>query len=75
MIIAPNTSSSEEQVFIATIEKCLQNDNEKRTAAEVNLHIYINNLEVSLLFFLIRQFIKIYLMKKKLFYLCLHCVT
>ncbi|CAF3471379.1 unnamed protein product [Rotaria sp. Silwood1] len=34
MIITPNTSSSEEQVFIATLEKCLQNDNEKRTAAE-----------------------------------------
>ncbi len=44
MIITPNTSSSEEQVFITTLEKCLQNDNDKRTAAEVNLYIYINNL-------------------------------
>jgi hypothetical protein len=44
MIITPNTGSSEEQAFIATLGKCLQNDTEKRTAAEVNLYIYINNL-------------------------------
>ena len=50
MIVTPNTSLLEEQVFIVTLEKCLQNDNEKRRAAEVNLYIYINNLYVSFLF-------------------------
>ena len=58
MIRTPNTSSLEEQVFIGTLEKCLQNDNEKRKVAEVNLYIYINILYASFFFLLIRQFIK-----------------
>lgn len=30
------TNSQEEQLFLATLQECLQADNEKRTAAEVS---------------------------------------
>jgi hypothetical protein len=39
MTATSNTNSQEEQLFLATLQECLQADNEKRAAAEVN---YIN---------------------------------
>jgi hypothetical protein len=35
MTATPN--SQEEQLFLATLQECLQADNEKRTAAEVKI--------------------------------------
>ncbi|CAF3171888.1 unnamed protein product [Rotaria socialis] len=34
MTATPNTNSDEEQLFLATLQECLQADNDKRTAAE-----------------------------------------
>jgi len=73
MTTTSNTSSPE-QVFLATLQECLQTDNEKRTAAEVNQYIYIFILIFKFLFFLIRRFIKVYPMKKNLFYLWVYWV-
>jgi hypothetical protein len=42
MTTIPNTNSHEEQMFLATLEECLQADNEKRTAAEVNIYDFSN---------------------------------
>jgi hypothetical protein len=39
------TNSQEEQLFLATLQECLQADNEKRTAAEVNIS---NSLKISI---------------------------
>jgi hypothetical protein len=37
MTATSNTISQEEQLFLSTLQECLQADNEKRTAAEVNI--------------------------------------
>jgi hypothetical protein len=56
--------STDEQKFLATLQECLQADNEKRTAAEVNnllnISIYSKNY--------FRLSIKKYRMNKKRFY-------
>jgi hypothetical protein len=57
--------STDEQKFLATLQECLQADNDKRTAAEVNLKQKLLN---KILFFSIRLSIKIYRMNKKHFY-------
>jgi hypothetical protein len=41
MTATPSTNSQEEQLFLATLQECLQADNEKRTAAEVNIFNFI----------------------------------
>ncbi len=40
MTATPGTNSQEEQLFLATLQECLQADNEKRAAAEVILLKY-----------------------------------
>jgi len=35
MTATPTANSQEEQLFLATLQECLQADNEKRAAAEV----------------------------------------
>jgi hypothetical protein len=70
MTTTSNSSSTEEQVFLVTLQECLQADNDKRTAAEVcqrSFHLPAILLAIS------RQSIKIYLMKTKVFYSCQHC--
>lgn len=42
------TNSQEEQLFLATLQECLQADNEKRTAAEV-FPSYSNVIQISCL--------------------------
>jgi len=73
MTTIPNTNLHEEQMFLATLEECLQADNEKRTAAEVNIYNF-SNLNFKKLVLSISKSIKIYPMKKKVFYLCRHYV-
>ncbi len=36
MTATSNTNPQEEQLFLVTLQECLQADNEKRAAAEVN---------------------------------------
>jgi hypothetical protein len=59
--------STDEQKFLVTLQECLQPDNEKRTAAEVNLKLSFYFLK-SPHFSFIRLSIKKYRMNKKLFY-------
>jgi hypothetical protein len=37
MTATSNTNPQEEQLFLVTLQECLQADNEKRAAAEVNI--------------------------------------
>ena len=39
MTATPIANSQEEQIFLATLQECLQADNDKRTAAEVYLNL------------------------------------
>jgi hypothetical protein len=57
MTATPNTNSQEEQLFLATLQECLQADNEKRTAAEVQ--IFNLSIKISKFNFLFSKFIKI----------------
>jgi len=59
--------STDEQKFLVTLQECLQPDNEKRTAAEVNIKAFLLIKKYNL-FCLIRLSIKIYRMNKKQFY-------
>jgi hypothetical protein len=40
--------STDEQKFLATLQECLQPDNEKRTAAEVNIKFLFINIQTFL---------------------------
>lgn len=39
MASTPNSNLSEEQLFLATLQECLQADNDKRAAGEVRSHL------------------------------------
>jgi hypothetical protein len=50
MTTTSTTNSQEEQLFLATLQECLQADNEKRAAAEVN---FSKNINLKIFLFLI----------------------
>lgn len=63
--------STDEQNFLATLQECLQADNEKRTAAEVSIILTGDALYRDSF----RRSIKIFRTNKKRFCSCRHCET